>query len=297
MLITNLDKKLIRTTITLVNDKFDDGTNQIIAEGLRTLCIVHFGGGSIMPNAEVSIYGLNMPAMLKLTRIRWRDINSMQNIIKIEAGNQGEELKLVYEGNITFAYIDMTSAPDVIFKIRSITAIYNSYKPATPVTYAGSVSVVSAIRDLAAKMGYEFENSGVPESLTMSNVTLVDTDLNKIRKLCRAYEIDLYIEHGTIAIARRGEARKLKIPVLSPQSGMIGYPVPTMQGVDVRCFYDPMIRFGGVMRIADSVMENCNGDWRIFGVTISIESEMPGGHWHMDIRATHNEPSNVAISR
>ena len=39
-----MDKKVIRSTITLVNDRFDDDTNQIIAEGLRTICRVQFGG-------------------------------------------------------------------------------------------------------------------------------------------------------------------------------------------------------------------------------------------------------------
>jgi hypothetical protein len=70
-----------------------------------------------------------------------------------------------------------------------------------------------------------------------------------------------------------------------------------MQGVDARCLYSPAIRFGGVIRIADSIMATCNGDWRVFGVTLNLESEVPGGNWFMDIRATHNEPNNVAISR
>lgn len=45
------------------------------------------------------------------------------------------------------------------------------------------------------------------------------------------------------------------------------------------------------------MIESCNGDWRVFGVTLSLESEMPGGNWFMDIRATYNEPNNAAISR
>lgn len=293
----NLSKKVIRTTITLVNDKFSDGSNRIVAEGLRTLCMVQFGGGAIMPHAEVAIYGLNMEAMHKLTRIRWRDINSMQNIIRVEAGDEGGDLSLVYEGNITFAYIDMSNAPDVAFRIRSITAVYNAYLPTPSSMIVGDYPVAHAIENIALGMGYEFENNGVPESLTMTDTTLVDTELNKIRKLCRDYEIDLYIEHNLIAIAPQGAPRRLKVPVISPSTGMIGYPIPTMQGVDVKCFYHPSIRFGGLIKIANSVMETCNGDWRVFGVTINIESELPNGNWFMNIRATHNEQNNDAISR
>ena len=296
-MITHLDRKVIRTTITLVGDEFEDGSNQIVAEGLRTLCTVQFGGGAVMPHADISIYGLNMDAMLKLTRIRWRDIQSLQNIVRVEAGDEGGDLTEVYEGNITFGYIDMSNAPDVAFRIRSTTAALNLFTPSTPITFEGDVPVVQAIEQLASSMGYVFENNGVPESLTMTDVTLVDTDINKIRSLCRAYQIDLYIEQRTIAIAPQGAPRQLRIPVISPRSGMLGYPTPTMQGIDVRCLYDPLVRFGGLVRVADSIIETCNGDWRVFGVTVSLESEIPGGNWHMDIKATHNEPNNAAISR
>lgn len=292
-----MNKKIIRTTITLVGDTFPDGSNVIVSEQLRTLCVVNFGNGGIVPTAEVTIYGLNMPAMLKLMRIRWRDIRSMQNTIKVEAGEQGSDLVTVHEGNITFGYVDMSNAPDVSFRITSSTAMLDFYTAATPVTFKGVTPVIQAIGALAEKMGYELENNGVPGSLTMTDVTLTDTDMNKVRALCKRYQIDLYIEQRRISIAPQGAPRAIRIPVLRPGTGMIGYPVPTMQGVDVRSLFNPLIRFGGILRIADSVMATCNGDWRVFGVTLNLESEMPGGNWFMDIRATHNEPNNVAISR
>jgi hypothetical protein len=292
-----MNKKIIRTTITLVGDTLADGSNQIITEELRTLCVINFGNGSVVPTAEVIIYGLNMPAMLRLMRIRWRDIRSMQNTIKVEAGEQGKELVTVYEGNITFGYVDMSNAPDVAFRITSSTAILDMYTASSPVTFKGITPVVQALSTIAAKMGYELENNGVPDSLTMTDVTLTDTDLNKIRALCKRYQIDLYVEQKRISIAPQGAPRNIRIATLRPGSGLIGYPAPTMQGVDVRCLYSPAIRFGGVIRIADSIMATCNGDWRVFGVTLNLESEVPGGNWFMDIRATHNEPNNAAISR
>lgn len=292
-----MKRKVIRTTITLEGDTFADGSNRIVADGLRTLCTIQFGGGAIMPHADIAIYGLNMDAMLKLTRIRWRDIRSLQNTILVEAGEEGGELTTVYQGNITFASVDMANAPDVAFRIRSTVAALNLYLPSTPSSFPGTVSVAKAMEELATGMGYSFENNGVPESLTMNDVTIVDTDLNKVRTLARNYQIDLYIEHRTIAIAPQGSPRRLRIPTLRPGSGLIGYPIPTMQGIDVRCLYDPAIRFGGTLRVSDSIITTCNGDWRVFGVTILIESEMPGGNWFMDIKATHNEPNNVAISR
>lgn len=292
-----MNKKVIRTTITLVGDTFAKGGNIVTSEQLRTLCTINFGGGSVVPHGEFSIYGMDMANMLKLTRIRWRDIRSMMNTIKVEAGDQGEELTTVFEGNITFAYVDMSNAPDVALRITSSTAALQIYQPSSPITFSGTVPVVQAINEICGLMGSQLENNGVPDSLVMTDVTIVDTHLNKIRALCKRYNIDIYVEQTRISIAPQGVPRKTKIALLRPGSGMIGYPVPTAQGLDVRCLFRPGIFFGGLVRIAESAISSCNGDWRVFGVTLSLESELPGGNWFMDLRATYNEPNNAAISR
>ena len=292
-----MNKKVIRTTITLNGDTFSSGGNIATADGFRALCTIHYGGGSIVPQGEIVIYGMDMANMLKLTRIRWRDMNSMMNTIKVEAGDQGGELATVFEGNITFAYVDMSNAPDVALRITSTTGALEIYKPASPITFKGSIPVVQAIQILCDKIGLRLENSGVPESLVMTDTTMTDTDLNKIRALCKRYQIDLYIESKTVSITPQGAPRDIRIAVVSPKSGMIGYPVPTAQGIDVRHLFRPDITFGGLIRVKDSLIDSCNGDWRVFGVTLSLESEMPGGNWFMDVRATYNEPNNAAISR
>lgn len=293
-----MKKKVIRSIITLNGDEFDgDKNNVLTVEGLRTLATIRYGGGSIMPQAEIIIYGLSLEAMHKLMRIRWQDISSMTNTIRLEAGEQGGTLTRAYEGNITFAYIDTSTAPDIALRITSMIGVYESFKPANPISYQGEKSVVEAIGEIATGMGYLFENHGVSESLMMRDVTLVETDVNKIRRLCRDYEIDPYIDFNSISITPQGGARNLKIPVLTPKTGMIGYPTPTIQGVDVRALWDPSISFGGIVRIQDSIMQSTNGDWRVFGITAQLESEMPGGNWFVDIKAAHRDAKDAAISR
>lgn len=303
---TGLKRKRIRSTITLVDDAFredDDGSkkNQIIIDGLRTSCVVNYGNGAIMPAAEITIYGLSLGVMNKLLRVRWQELNALKNLIKIEAGDEGDEYRQVFAGNITFAFIDMANAPNTSLKITCQAALYEAYRPAAPKSYEGKVSVVKMIEDVCSSMGYVLENNGVPESVVDENIKLDGTDIDKIRSLAHDYRIDLYIEQGVIAITPQGEDRKLKIPIISPPTGasggLIGYPVPTMQGVDFKCFYDPMIRFGGIVRIKDSLMLTCNGDWRCFGATINIESEVPNGNWFMEVKASHRNSEYVSVSK
>jgi len=304
---SKINRKKIRTTIILRDDIFDsseqdsndnsDGKNRLVTDGLRTSCAINFGNGSPMPNADIRIYGLKQGTMHKLLRVRWEDMKSMQNIVRIEAGEEGGEYISVFEGNITFAYTDMSDAPNASLVISCQSAIFEAQKPTSPLSFKGKKSVVSIIEEICKGMGYIFENNDVPDSIVAEDISLVDTEISKIRTLCDAHDIELYIEQGLISIAPKGDARKLKIPIISPNTGLIGYPMPTIQGVDLKCFYDPMIRFGGIIRIQDSIMETCNGDWRCFGIVIHIESEMPNGNWFMEIKAAHRSSKDAAITK
>lgn len=273
------------------------GKNQMTVEGLRTGCIINYGNGSIMPTAEITIYNLAMDKVEKLMRVRWQDMRSLMNIVRVEAGNQGEELALVFEGNITFAHPVMQGAPNIALKIQSQAAQWEAMKPITPSSFEGLQSVVTMIETIAKEMKYIFENNDVSPDLKLENMTVTGTGTDKIRTICAAAGIDVYIEQGLIAITPQGEPRKIKIPVISPNTGLIGYPTPTMQGVDFRCMYDPMVKFGGIVKIKDSQLKVCNGEWRAFGVSLNLESEVPSGNWHIDVKASHRTDNNVAISK
>lgn len=296
-LTTSLNRKIIRVTITLVGDTFSNGKNTIVLERLRTRVDLVFGNGSIMPSAYVKIYGFNIKAMEKLIRIRWVDIQSMQNQIKVEVANEGESFLTVYQGNVTFANIDSSAIPDMALSIESITGVYNAYLPATPLSFKGSRPVADVMEEIATGMGYRFSNNDVPTGLMIKDATLNDTGINKLRKLAKDYQIDLYITFSEIVISRRGSPRQTQMPVISPKSGLIGYPTPTMQGIQFQCLYNEAVQFGGLVAVRDSIIEPCNGQWRVFGITTTLESEVPGGSWFMDVKATWPEASNVAISR
>lgn len=61
--------------------------------------------------------------MIKLMRIQWNTMQALLNTVKIEVREQGDPLKVAYEGNITFATINTDSAPDVSLVITSQMAV------------------------------------------------------------------------------------------------------------------------------------------------------------------------------
>ena len=273
----------------------EPGQNKLSSQGLRVLCDIAFGFGAVMPSAQIRVYGLALERMTKLLRVQWNTMGALLNTVKIEVGEQGQELALAFEGNITFAYPDFNAGPDVPLVIESQAAILENLKPAKSTTFKGECDIADVVKSICDDMGYKFENNGY--SAKQKDITINGTGIEKIKKLSYDHGFDLYIEAGLIAIAPKNGARKIQIPVIKPTTGLIGYPVPDIKGVSFKCLYDPLLRFGGVVKIEDSIIGVCNGEWRVYGLRISIEANQPNGNWFCDVNATWRNSDDAAVSK
>lgn len=297
-----MKRKQIKVTVTLRDkDKqgeqivFTGNYNQISATGFRVMCNIMFGYGSVMPVAQIRIYGLALEKMAKLFRVHWNTLDALMNRVKVEVGEEGDQLITEFEGNITFATMDFSVAPDVCLVIESQAAMLEYKKPQPPYEKEGEVDIADAIKDICDSMGYQLENNGV--SAITKNLTLNGSNLDKLKTLEHDFEFDMYIENNLIAVTPKGGSRNIKIPVITPTSGLISYPVPDIRGVTFKCLYDPLLRFGGICKIQDSQVEVCNGEWRIYGMHKSLESNQLDGNWFCDIAATWRDSKDAAISR
>ena len=295
-----MKRKIIRLTITMNDQKVyftGEGDNKLQSAGLGISCNIAYGGGAITPTAQITVYGLEMSNMLKLMRVQWNTMQALLNTVQIEVGEQGGLLSTVYVGNITQATIDANASPDIPLIITSQMAVVENLTLRPPFSLAKGETADGAdiIRYLSNEMGYTFTNNGAQKIIT--DLTLEGSALEMIKKLADICDFDLYVDQKTIAICKSKGYRELKIPLISPQTGLLGYPVPDIKGISFSCLYDPIVKFGGIVRIAGSAITVCNGDWRLYGLTSHLEANIPNGKWQMNGQATWRDSTDVAIAR
>lgn len=296
-----MKKKIIKVTLTLqygIETFTAQGDNRLSSTGLAISTAITYGNGSISPTAQITVYGLPIDKMAKLFRVQWNTMQSILNMVKIEVGDQGGELSVAYEGNITFATINMAGAPNNSLVITSQMAVVEKMRVSAPFTIpkGEEVDVAEIVRFLCADMGFQFENNGVTHILT--DTSLNGSNIEKIEKLAQMCDFDLYIEQRLVVICKKGADRPLKIPIVSPKNGTLeGYPMPEQRGVAFSCLYDPMIRFGGVVKIQDSLIEIANADWRVYGLVSTLEANIPQGKWNMSVNATWRDSKDAAVQR
>lgn len=278
-------KKRIDLTITLGTGEFgEDLGDTVTIRGLRAFVDLANPGGESMGAAQIRAYGLPEDLMNKLTTIG--QINRairIKNTVAVAAGDIEGGMNLVFSGVIVDAWGDYNAAPDVPLVIMAQMGLDAAVKPVNATAYKGSVSVQDIMVDLAAEAGLQLDGEDV--EVQLFNPYFAGSTLNKIRSCARAAGIQAVIDRGTLAIWRTGKSRRADtIPMISPSTGMIGYPTLSSKGMTLRCMFNPNITIGADIEVQSSI-PMAAGTWHVYTVSHNISTEAPSGPWTTIVEA------------
>lgn len=281
-------EKLIDLTITLGTGNFGaDLGDTVTISNARILARLSNPGGETMGAAQIRVYGMSKQLMNQLTTIG--QINRairIKNTVSVAAGDVNG-MQLVFSGVIVDAYAEYNSAPDVPFVIEAAAGMDVAVTPVGATSYKGSVSVQLIMSDLADEAGLAFEPNGVDARLF--NQYLAGTVWEKIKQVARAARVEYVIDRGTLAIWDLGKSREGEVPLISVDSGMVGYPTLSSKGMSIRTSFNYNIKLGADVKV-QSVVEMANGIWHVFNADHEISSQMPDGPWFSNIEVYRVEP-------
>lgn len=238
-------------------------------------------GSNGYSSAEVRIYGLDISLMNQLSTYG-QMYRVTQNEIAISAGDSQSGLALLFQGTIQQAWVDFTGMPDVAFVVVAYTGLAAAMKPVPPASYSGVADASVVIGNIAKQAGYTFESNGV--SVQLANPYYPGTARQQMEECARAANVNLTIDKGVVAIWPKGGNRGGTVPLISPQTGMIGYPTYTTYGIMIRTLYAPGFDvIGGNIQVQSSQQPAC-GTWNVFTAEYVLESQTPDGEWHVDMQ-------------
>lgn len=278
-------KKQLRFVITLGTGKFGSSNNDTITlQGFRAIADIDKAGGMMMGTLRAKVFGVKQVDMNSVTTLQWKPGTLIPNTVEVFAID-GTAETLVFAGNIVNAWADYQSMPDVYLHIQAQSAFFNALKAIPPRSFKGGVDVASVMAQIARDLGYTFENNGVSTQLT--DVYLPNTGMEQAKDLARAAGCDLYLDDKILAITPPNVPRKVIIPLISPASGLVGYPTFDGVGVNFQTLFNPAVTFGGSVKLETDVQQAA-GEWVVTSVGHRLESEKPGGAWFSTIRGNAN---------
>lgn len=243
-------------------------------------------GAPELPKAQVAIWGLSQAQMTQLTMLSFDALSMRRNVLEIAAGEEGQQLAVVFQGEIMNSAPDMNAAPSPVMRLEAISAAYPKLIPSAPVAVKGEQTVDSLMQSFANEAGMQYESVGITSSL--SNCTINGDPIAKSKWVADTIGADLIIDDQKIVLVNpesyRGQA--VTVDVINPENGQIGYPSFDSMGIRAVCLFNPNLQCCGLCRI-ESSMPRATGVWKIYSVTHDIAANMPsGGAWRTEIAGT-----------
>jgi hypothetical protein len=276
-------RRKINVTFTLAEGTFaESGKNTVTLSGLRTSVRCIKAGGPSMGTLQMMVFGMTPSIMNRLSTLGMVIQLVPRNTVTVEAGDDQSGMGTVFIGTITNAYPDFNAMPDVGFFVEAHTGLIEAVELAKPTSYRGAAKVDVIMSGLASKMQLAFENSGV--DTVLANPYFSGSLRSQAKACAEAAGINWVIDNGVLAIWPRNKARGTAIPLVSADTGMVGHPSYTAQGIALRPEFNPSIGFGWKIKV-QSDLDRANGTWAVYSLAHMLDAELPKGQWFTDIGA------------
>lgn len=282
-----LTQRVLRLTFALGGKKTfqESGTNTLTVSGLRAHARIERNGHLSPSHLSLTVNGMTLSTMNQWTQLGAPIAWVTKNFVTVEAGDDVNGMTTVFTGQSYGSWVDANSAPDVALVVEANEAQYLAVAPTAPLSYQGPVKVTQVLQDIASRMGYTLEPNGVDVTLTdpYFSGSLVD----QAQQVAKAANINLqlFAPNNVMAIWPKYGSRQNNPdpPIISAETGMVGYPVHTQFGVDVKTIFNPNINAGQLIKVK-SILTPASGSWAVYAMAHDLASETPGGPWFTEAR-------------
>jgi hypothetical protein len=196
----------------------------------------------------------------------------------VEAGDAESGMWLVFQGNIFVAYVDGQSQPQVCLRCRATPGNFYNVKPQPPLSFQGPTQASTIAQKIAGYLGMTLEDNGVQTVLT--NPYYASDAVSMIRNLAEHCGFDWIMDRGVLAITPPGQARPGDPVLISPQTGMVGYPEFVSPNILVKALFNPNVKYQGLIQVQSELTPAC-GIWKVFKLDLDLEAGVPHGKWFL----------------
>lgn len=270
-------QKIVHVNFVLANGMFVGGGNAKLVRGLRVVAHVRKPGTPEKNGLDLKVYGMIPEDINALSTAGVNPLAVQKNLVQVLAGDS-DGLTTVFQGEITGAWADYATPPDLVFEVKAVDGHFPSIAPLAPFSAGGTVQATKIFASLASSMGYAFEPNDIG-GMPVLNPYLHGTAAEQAHQLSQMLGVEYGLDSGTLFVAQKGSLRVPNgvVPIISPSSGLIGYPVWNKGMLQVSALLNPAFKLGGAVIIQGSAVTRANGQWRIHGLEHRIASK----HHHM----------------
>ncbi len=185
----------------------------------------------------------------------------------VEAGRQSLGVFRLFTGDIISS--EPSSPPDVNLTIKAKTQ--NAQSGNVVAVAGGAMQKLSAIADRVSReidVALDFQAA----DKNIANFSYTGAALKMVDLLQQAGNVRAFIDDDVLIVKDYNAPILGRIKILNQESGMVGIPKPTEQGLDVTFIVEGESLLGGLLRIQSRMFKALNGDYVINQLKFDVAS-------------------------
>lgn len=180
------------------------------------------------------------------------------NRIVLEAGYEGEQYGLIFDGDIIQPIRDKEDGVNYRLSLFSLDGDRFLNTGMVGFSMVKGQSARSQIVNLASKAKIPSQLGSISAGLTKSELSrgkvVFGLAKDYLRQIAQTQSATFYVEDGKINIVRADDLPEGEIFDLSPESGLIGVPAQSEYGVSFKCYLNPRVKINSLIHIDNSLI-------------------------------------------
>lgn len=207
---------------------------------------------------------------------------------EIGSGSRQSEVEL-FSGYMNTAIANMNATPDPVLTITATGNTDLQHTSAPPYSHRGSTPVADIITAICDSVGYTAKLVG------LDGKVLVDPHFEgdvyeQLMQVCKVSGLQLDVTPPTITVWPEGTTKDDIVPLVSPEHGMIGYPIFSNGGIMFQTQFSSLLAVGRLVKIQTS-LPHASGIYSMTSVQHELSTWDTGGVWNSIVTAY--KPANA----
>lgn len=290
-------QRSIRLEVINTNSTFDEaGNNTISISNAKIHVSLQASGGlraGTTANVNIAGLGLELIALLSF-KAQGNYSEAIPGHLQLKIyvpDDTGQEVEL-FSGYMYTSIANMNATPDPVLTIAATGNTDLQHISAPPYSHRGSTPVADIITAICDSVGYTAKLVG------LDGKVLVDPHFEgdvyeQLIQVCKVSGLQLDVTPPTITVWPEGSTRDDIVPLVSPEHGMIGYPIFSNGGVMFQTQFSSLLATGRLVEVQAS-LPHASGIYSIGSVQHELSTWDTGGVWNSMVTAT--KPANAPAS-
>lgn len=225
-------------------------------------------GNSLQNECEIVLTNLDRTTQdYILTETSPYNLNRTPKIVTVEAGRQSYGTALIYRGNVVTSRL--TQPPDVGVYLKCMTGNFvkgNVISRNQP----GSASLRQILSQVAQDTGTILNFQATDKNI--ANYNFAGSALKQIDLVNTFGGINAFIDDDVLVCKDAFIPLNDSLRILNADTGMIGIPEFTEQGIKVKFLLDNKTRLGSSLRITSTQNPAVNGDYVVYKLGFELST-------------------------